>query len=143
MPTLQRLQPAGHFGFSASSHPSDLGVTPPPFGRLDLDRTLDCAVEAVLAAHDPGPAVPGVRFTEFPRAGKTFLGFELVSELGTGAFGKVFLARQLALAGRPVALKVTTRPTTEPEQLAKLHHTNIVPIYSVHDAAPLQAVCMP
>lgn len=145
MPTLQRHQPAGQFGFSASSHPSDLGVTPPPFGRLDLDRTLDCAVEAAPAgfAHDSGPPGQVVRFTEFPRAGITFLGFELVSELGTGAFGKVFLARQLALAGRPVALKVTTRPTTEPEQLAKLHHTNIVPIYSVHDAAPLQAVCMP
>ncbi len=107
-------------------------------GRIELDRldrTLGCEV---VPAGGPGP-----RAARFPRVGESFLGFELVSELGSGAFGKVFLARQLGLAGRPVALKVTTRPTAEPQQLAKLHHTNIVPIHSVHDAAPLQAVCMP
>ena len=31
----------------------------------------------------------------------------------------------------------------EAEALARLLHTNIVPVYSVHRAGPLQAVCMP
>jgi eukaryotic-like serine/threonine-protein kinase len=80
----------------------------------------------------------------FPRVQEEFLGFRLVEELGTGAFARVFLAEQIGLANRLVALKVTTRPTREPQRLAKLRHTNVVPIYSVHeDAHPFQAVCMP
>ena len=31
----------------------------------------------------------------------------------------------------------------EPEQLAKLQHTNIVPIHSVHEFEGLHAICMP
>jgi len=79
----------------------------------------------------------------FPSVGETFLGFKLIDELGQGAFARVFLAHQQALAGRPVALKVTLRPTREAERLARLQHTNVVPVYSVHDARPLQVICMP
>ncbi|HET6576597.1 MAG TPA: protein kinase [Fimbriiglobus sp.] len=96
----------------------------------------------LTASRSTRPAPPP-RSARFPAVGDTFCGFKLVGELGSGAFARVFLAEQTALAGRPVALKVTTRPTREPQQLAKLRHTNIVPIYSVHDDAPLQAVCMP
>ena len=78
-----------------------------------------------------------------PEVGESFLGFQLVGVLGEGTFGKVFLAEQKDLACRQVALKVTTRINVEPQRLARLQHTNIVPIYSVHEAAPLQAVCMP
>jgi serine/threonine protein kinase/lipoprotein NlpI len=78
-----------------------------------------------------------------PRAGQTFLDFELIRELGRGVFGRVFLARQKELAGRPVALKVTTEIDAEPQTLARLQHTNIVPIYSVVRHGPLQAICMP
>jgi serine/threonine protein kinase/Flp pilus assembly protein TadD len=77
------------------------------------------------------------------RAGDKFLGFELVEELGQGAFARVFLARQEALGGRFVALKVTLRPTREAERLARLQHTNVVPVYSVHNALPVQVICMP
>jgi eukaryotic-like serine/threonine-protein kinase len=80
---------------------------------------------------------------EFPKIHSTFLDFRLTAELGTGAFGKVYLAEQTNLANRIVALKITTRANQEPEQLAKLHHTNIMPIYSVHNVEPFQAVCMP
>lgn len=93
--------------------------------------------------HSTRPAPSDTDRPRFPKVADTFLGFRLVAELGTGAFGRVFLAEQLALANRLVALKVTTRPTREPQQLAKLRHTNVMPIHSVHDAAPLQAVCMP
>src|SRR5262249_34120648 len=78
-----------------------------------------------------------------PEPGGDFAGFHLIAELGRGAFGRVFLARQAALYGRPVALKVAPDVGSESQALAQLLHTHIVPIYSVHRAGPLQAVCMP
>jgi serine/threonine protein kinase/Flp pilus assembly protein TadD len=78
-----------------------------------------------------------------PEVGQSFLGFKLVGELGRGAFAKVFLAEQQTLAGRQVALKITLRPTREPDRLARLQHPNIVPVYSVHPANPAQVICMP
>jgi serine/threonine protein kinase/Tfp pilus assembly protein PilF len=78
-----------------------------------------------------------------PEVGSEFLGFRLLGELGRGAFGRVYLAHQGDLASRPVALKVGTDLFDESQTLARLQHTNIVPIYSVHRAGTLQAVCMP
>jgi serine/threonine protein kinase/tetratricopeptide (TPR) repeat protein len=81
--------------------------------------------------------------TALPEVGTELLGFRLLSELGQGAFGRVYLARQGDLANRLVVLKVSPRTDNEPQTLAQLQHTNIVPVYSVHRAGPLQAVCMP
>ncbi len=78
-----------------------------------------------------------------PAVGTDFLGFRLVDELGRGAFSRVYLARQADLADRPVALKVSVELSGEPQLLARLQHTNIVPIHSTHRAGPLQVVCMP
>lgn len=78
-----------------------------------------------------------------PSPGTQFLGFRLVEELGRGAFGRVYLARQADLAGRPVALKVACDIADESQTLAQLQHTNIVPIYSFHRIGSYQAVCMP
>jgi serine/threonine protein kinase/Flp pilus assembly protein TadD len=104
--------------------------TPPPSSQRRLDRS----VVAGKNAEESGVGL---------RVGDTFLGFQLVEELGQGAFARVFLARQESLAGRPVALKVTLRPTREAERLARLQHTNVVPVYSVHNAPPVQVICMP
>src|SRR5262249_429483 len=86
------------------------------------------------------PRVPGL-----PALGDEIFHFRLRRELGRGAFARVFLAEQADLAGRPVVLKSTTIERTEPQTLAQLQHTNIVPIYSVHEdrQAGLRAVCMP
>ncbi len=78
-----------------------------------------------------------------PDVGDDFLGFRLLAELGRGAFGRVYLAQQSTLANRLVALKIATDLFAESQTLAQLQHTNIVPIYSLHRAGPLQAVCMP
>jgi serine/threonine protein kinase/Flp pilus assembly protein TadD len=97
-----------------------------------LDRTDPHAAERLA------DALAGLR-----RVDVEFLGFRLCGELGRGAFGRVFLARQGDLGNRLVALKVSADVTGESHALARLQHTNIVPIYSVHRQGSLQAVCMP
>ncbi|MBP3955860.1 protein kinase [Gemmata sp. G18] len=79
----------------------------------------------------------------FPKPGDEYLGFHIERELGRGAFGRVYLARQGDLAGRAVALKVACDVGGESQTLAQMQHTNIVPVYSFHRDGPLQAVCMP
>ncbi len=79
----------------------------------------------------------------FPAAGTQFGHFELVAELGSGTFARVYLARQPSLANRFVALKVTTSALDEAQRLAQLQHTNIVPIHSVHRIASFHVICMP
>ncbi len=80
-----------------------------------------------------------------PNVGDQLFGFRLLQELGHGAFARVFLAKQGELADRAVVLKVSAIEGTEPQTLAQLQHTHIVPIYSVHEdaRAGLRAVCMP
>jgi serine/threonine protein kinase/predicted Zn-dependent protease len=87
--------------------------------------------------------LPQAVFHPLPEVGGTFLGFELIAELGRGSFGRVFLGRQSDLAGRLVALKVSTEIVAESQKLAQLQHTHIVPVYSLHQAGPLQAAVMP
>jgi serine/threonine protein kinase/tetratricopeptide (TPR) repeat protein len=94
-----------------------------------------------LAGPSPAPR-PSSPIT-LPEVGGEFLGFRLVAELGRGAFARVFLARQGDLGNRPVALKVGGDMVGEAETLVQLQHTNIVPVYSVHRAGLLQAICMP
>ncbi len=80
---------------------------------------------------------------EFPNVGDCFEGFEIESELGRGAFAVVYLARQSDLANRQVALKISLGPSTEASHLARLVHTHIMPIHSVHRKGPFRILCMP
>ncbi len=66
----------------------------------------------------------------FPETGQTIAGFHLVEELGRGAFARVFLAQERQLADRLVALKVARAGSREPQTLARLQHTHIVPVHS-------------
>ncbi len=81
----------------------------------------------------------------FPEAGQTIAGFHLVEELGRGAFARVFRAEERQLADRPVALKVARAGSREPQTLARLQHTHIVPVHSTRTdpATGLHLLCMP
>ncbi len=81
----------------------------------------------------------------FPRPGEMLAGFRIISELGRGAFARVYLAEQVELADRLVALKVSRALGDEPRALARLQHAHIVPIHSVHDdrSTGLRLLCMP
>ena len=106
-----------------------------PRWKDELELLLDC--HQLL---DSPPAAP-----HFPRVGERMGDFLLLAELGRGAWGLVFLAAQPALAERPVVLKLAPRDGAEHHTLARLQHTHIVPLYSVHDdpARRLRALCMP
>ncbi len=97
------------------------------------------------SVQSPGAhGIPAGRL-RLPGPGGEIFGFQLLHLLGTGSFAKVYLARQGDLADRPVVLKISAIEGTEPQTLAQLQHTNVVPIYSVHEDAErgLRAVCMP
>ncbi len=74
-------------------------------------------------------------------------GFEILRSLGKGGMGMVYLARQVGVLERDVALK-TILPRHEDEvfrryflregqRQAKLHHPNILPIFSAGEAGDL------
>jgi len=81
----------------------------------------------------------------WPVTGDEFLGYEIVEPLGRGGLARVFLARELAVGGRNVVVKISRFATREAHTLGKLSHPSIVPIYSVqHDAeAGWTLICMP
>jgi serine/threonine protein kinase/Tfp pilus assembly protein PilF len=135
----------------AQGYQDFLGSTPQPdpaaleewaatFKGLSTVAQLFCQLHKV----DPGASQKIARtISALPKIGEEFAGFRLAGQLGHGVFGRVYLAQQSDLANRYVALKVSSELASEPERLALLQHTNIVPIYSVHRQGVLQAVCMP
>lgn len=81
----------------------------------------------------------------WPTPGEVFLGFELLEEIGQGAFSRVFLAREVGLGNRRVVVKVSQKGTTEAHMLGVLDHPNIIPVHSItaDHAIQLSALCMP
>ncbi len=79
---------------------------------------------------DSASAERNSQWEGFPGIGDRIEGFQLIEELGTGSFSRVFLAQDIELAGRQVAVKVSHGRCAEWLTLARLQHTNIVPIHS-------------
>jgi serine/threonine protein kinase/tetratricopeptide (TPR) repeat protein len=137
----------GRFGVATCDWPTQ----PPSRPGAEALSTpgLGSRSRRLLYPHNRYPSTPskaarlGGAPVSMPDVGTEFLGFHLITELGRGAFGRVYLARQGELADRPVALKVARDLGGESRTLARLQHTNIVPIHSVHHAGPFHAVCMP
>ena len=102
---------------------------------IELDKMLD---------HDPRFRAQD-ETAGWPKPGESFLGFQLIEELGRGAFAHVYLAREPALGNRQVAVKVAVHGGQEAEVLGRLQHPNIVPVYSVQQDPEtfLTAFCMP
>lgn len=105
-------------------------------GVLESARGLQ---ERVWRGVTRGPAAPA-RAPAACQPGTCLGDFEILDELGRGGMGIVYRARQKSL-NRLVALKVmpglvaasssaVTRFQREAQAAAKLHHTNIVPVYA-------------
>lgn len=107
------------------------------------DTAVDSGV--VPTRELPQPVIVPTKPRRFPRPGEVIAQFRVISELGRGGFARVYLAEQSVLADRPVALKVAANLGNEPRNLARLQHTHIVPIHSVHDDEQTgwRLICMP
>ena len=70
-------------------------------------------------ARQPMAMLPGARIDDF----------EIIRLLGRGAFGHVYLARQISL-DRQVALKVSANRGSEGRTMARLEHQHIVQVFS-------------
>jgi serine/threonine protein kinase/tetratricopeptide (TPR) repeat protein len=101
----------------------------------ELAIVLNC--HRIMELNPAGP--------RFPELGEVLGEFRLLAELGRGGMGRVYLAEQTFLAGRLMILKLTACANQEHLKLARLQHTNIVPLYSVRDFAEshLRTLCMP
>ena len=144
------LDPASTHARSALNSQSSRGSLGTRAADQDEEADQDrMAPFGLLSRHDlrsaSGLSLPGMRLNRLPQAGDEIFGFRLKQPLGQGAFARVFLAEQVGLAGRPVVVKTSDLTGSEPQTLAQLQHTNIVPIFSVHedDDSDLRAVCMP
>lgn len=83
----------------------------------------------LLQVEDPDETqLTGSSFAETYEIGDHIDDFYLMSALGAGAFGSVFLARQESMQ-RLVALKVSGDKGSEGQTLAQLDHPNIVRVY--------------
>ncbi len=112
---------------------------------LEIHDLVGSGTATTSFASSFGGSLGGDSGGGFPSVGETIGGFRLVEELGRGSFARVFLALEQELADRPVALKVTRRGSREPQTLARLQHTHIVPVYSyrVDPSTGLHLLCMP
>lgn len=129
------------------THDARLMQTPAPIAFADLKTQHTSIIRPVNS--DVASLVPTVARPEpvpelrFPVIGEDFASFRIVEELGRGGFGRVYLAEEWRLAGRKVVLKITTHPSNESQRLARLQHTNIVPIQNAFKHGDLYAIQMP
>lgn len=95
------------------------------------------SLRRLVQAHqnlEENPALLRELTVRWPESGESFLGYRLLSELGRGAFARVFLAQEVAVGGRLVAVKLSLHDDHEADTLGRLHHPNVVPIFSTqHD----------
>lgn len=138
---VDRQTYAARYGVDVATW-QELSPESAPPGKVSPDGSSALWNEFSLSAPASAAAMAVAR-RRLPEVGERFGPFCLIAVLGQGAFGKVFLARQATLANRHVAFKITAGPTGEAERLARLQHSNVVPIYSVHRRGRLSGVCMP
>src|ERR1700693_1944055 len=100
---------------------------------VSANGTASAGAEAGARTEVPSPRPMSAGTPADTAADIPLADFELLAELGEGAQGRVFLARQASLADRAVVLKVTPCHGRKHLSLARLQHTHIVSLYWVHD----------
>ena len=106
---------------ATAAAPSFRAPTPSPALPGGPPQTIDLRPAANRAPRDKAPMalLPGAKVDDF----------EVVRLLGRGAFGHVYLARQLSL-DRLVALKISANRGSEGRTMARLEHRHIVQVFS-------------
>jgi eukaryotic-like serine/threonine-protein kinase len=138
----QSVELVAAFALDASDHNSarspDLHST---FDHPPNDEERGTNWEGQCAAESPQK----LRRAGLPQPGDELAGFRILTELGRGAFARVYLAEEINLGRRLVAIKVSRPDGNEPQILARLQHSHIVPVHSVCDdpTSGLRVLCMP
>ena len=106
---------------AAPSFPSPSRPPSPPPAGVPADDVTEIPGPPKAAPRNRAPLamLPGAKVDDF----------EIVRMLGRGAFGHVYLARQLSL-DRLVALKVSANRGSEGRTMARLEHQHIVQVFS-------------
>ncbi|MGY4100287.1 serine/threonine-protein kinase [Nocardia sp. R16R-3T] len=106
-----------------------LNRTPGSARNTDVTRATVDQPETATAIPTTIGTGPG-QFNALDRIeiGQTIDDFDLLTGLGSGAFARVFLARQRSLQ-RLVAVKISADHGTEPQTLAQLDHDYIVRVF--------------
>lgn len=132
-PTLEQQAPPPRSSQLPTTHPD---------GASDVQLAEDTV--AAPSFRPPAKAAPtavtGVTALE---PGEVLDDFQVVKVLGKGAFGVVYLARQVSL-DRQVALKVAANEGSEGRTMARLEHDHIVQVFSesVDETGRLRLLCM-
>jgi serine/threonine protein kinase len=95
--------------------PSPPAAPPAEAATIELPRDK----KRPSPSEGPAPLLPGAKVDDF----------EVVRMLGKGAFGHVYLARQISL-DRLVALKISANRGSEGRTMARLEHQHIVQVFS-------------
>lgn len=145
-PLPERQDPLAELADPVPSLPADSAVLDTPdnlsaTGDFSLPSPLPPNPQATLTVGDGGPNREGPPLESLRHA---VPGYEILSELGRGGMGVVYLARQIGL-NRPVALKMILsgehagsnereRFRREAESVAALQHPNIVQIHDIGES---------
>jgi serine/threonine protein kinase/tetratricopeptide (TPR) repeat protein len=115
--------------------PADHYVRRFPTWKAEIEALVECQslLEREVSLEIGGPVPHKLR------------DFQILTELGQGGQGRVYLATQPFLGDRPVVLKITPCRGSEHLALARLQHTHIVPLYwAQEDPHHKQRIlCMP
>ncbi|MFO0796963.1 MAG: serine/threonine-protein kinase [Gemmataceae bacterium] len=119
------------------------GAAPPAAAFAARFPGFASAVRSVIAAHHhfldhPEAAAGG----DWPDAGATVAGVELVALLGAGGFGRAYLAHDPEL-DRPCVLKLTAGASAEAKVIARLKHPHVTEVFWARPVDGRTAVCMP
>src|SRR5262249_6421659 len=107
------------YGLDVSIWPAASEFTPKPQPTALLDKPHDSKADSISYQDLISPAtfvlrrIARARY-KMPQAGQQFLDFDILRELGRGAFSRVYLGRQRHLADRLVVLKVSAQLDEEP-----------------------------
>ncbi|MFK7818114.1 MAG: serine/threonine-protein kinase [Planctomycetaceae bacterium] len=112
---------------------TDLGGSGPEFESTqvgDSVEMLDSLGAFMPSMPAKAPNLPSQSDASTLNAGDVIDDFQVLKVLGKGAFGSVYLARQLSL-GRMVAIKITpNKGGSEGKTMAPLEHPHIVQVFS-------------
>ena len=127
---------------ASGRHPPATGSGPQAAAASSAyDSTATGSRQASVSASSAGGGRSETGVSGLPKAGEAFAHYELVRQLGIGAFGVVWYANDTR-DGKAVALKVLANVTTgslerfklEIKATARLAHPNIVPLHDYGEA---------